>query len=463
MSALARTRKHVEAAWRSFIVDGRLPESVRPEIVRSWQRARADWHVNPELLTCPRVLDADDLRSRTVAEKAFDIVSRLVSHFADRLASDGHVVAFFDRDGVMLTIDGNHRTRGRLADVNFAPGACWAEKAAGTNGPGTALVEARAVEVFASEHFVEAWQPWSCAAVPVRFHGQVIGVIDITSPWTARNPSLLLAAEALAHAIESQLEAEAAQRQSAMLLEIVCDAARARDDLLTVLSHEVKTPLTPLRLKIQKAQRLLASAAEGIDRDLLRQALLGADRHLEELVGFVDDFIETSRLGSEPIRLAVDNVDLGATVRGVVAAHHADLERLGCAVTVAVRSEIVGCWDGARIEQAFRALFVNAMTYAPGPIEVEVAADGNRARILVCDHGPGIATADRERVFMPFERAVSCRNVAGFGLGLTAVRQLVEAHGGTVRLESTPGTGSTFVVELPLHAEERGGPHPAVP
>jgi signal transduction histidine kinase len=449
----------VEAAWRSFIADGRLPESVRPEIVRSWQRARTDWHVKPELLTCPRALDADDLRSRTAAEKAFSVASRLVSHFADRLASDGHVVAFFDSDGVMLMIDGNHRTRGRLADVNFAPGAHWAEKAAGTNGPGTALVEGRAVEVFASEHFVEAWQPWNCAGVPVRFRGQVIGAVDITSPWTARNPSLLLTAEALAQAIESQLEAEAAWRQSAMLFEIARDAARARDDLLTVLSHDVKTPLTPLRLKIQKAQRLLASAAEDIDRDLLRQALRGADRHVEALVSFVDDFIETSRLGSEPIRLAVEDVDLGAMVRGVVAAHHADLERLGCAATVAVQSEVVGRWDGPRIEQAFKALFVNAMTYAPGPIEVEVAADDIRARILVRDHGPGIAAADRERVFMPFERAVSCRSVAGFGLGLTAVRQVVEAHGGRVRLESAPGAGSTFVVELPLNGEERGGPH----
>jgi signal transduction histidine kinase len=454
MTALARTRKHVEAAWRSFIVDGRLPESVRPEILRSWQRARADWHVNPELLSCPRALDADGLRARTAAEEAFGIVSRLVSHFADRLASDGHVVACFDADGVMLTIDGNHRTRGRLADVNFAPGACWAEEAAGTNGPGTALAEAGPIEVFASEHFVEAWQPWSCASAPVRFGGHVIGAVDITSPWTARNPSLLLTAEALARGIEAQLEAEAARRESAMLLEIARDAARVRGDLLAVLSHEVKTPLTPLRMKIQKVQRLLASAVEGegIDPDQLGKELRGADRYIEALVRFVDDFVDTSRLGSEPVRLAIGPVDLGATVRGVVAAHRADLERLGCAATVAIRSEVVGHWDAARIEQAFKALLLNAMKYAPGPIEVEVAADDIRARILVRDHGPGIAAADRERVFLPFERAVSCRNVAGFGLGLTAVRQVVEAHGGTVRLESTPGSGSTFVVELPLQA-----------
>jgi signal transduction histidine kinase len=453
---LARARKRVEAAWRSFIVDGRLPGSVRPEIVRSWQRARAAWQVDPALLTCPRALNADDLRARTAAEEVFRAASRVVSHFADRLAPDGHVVAFFDRDGVMVTLDGNHRTRSRLADVNFAPGACWAEKTAGTNGPGTALVEARPMEVFASEHFVEAWQPWSCASVPVRFDGHVVGAVDITSPWTARNPSLLLTAEALALAIESQLEAAAARRQSATLLELARDSARERDDFLAVLSHEVKTPLTPLRLAIQKAQRLVAGAVDGLDPVRLDQALRHADRHIGRLVSFIDDVAETARLGDEPLRLSVGHTDLGATVRGVVARCRGELERTGCQVAVTVPSEVVGRWDAARIAHALKNLLVNAMKYAPGPIEVEVTADDVAARVVVRDHGPGIAAADRERIFLPFERAVSCRNVAGFGLGLTAVRQIVEAHGGTVRLESAPG-GSAFVVELPLrgHPQEQ--------
>jgi signal transduction histidine kinase len=450
MTALARARKRGEVAWRSFVADGRLPDSVRPEILRSWQRARADWHVDPEILECPRALDPEDVRALTSDDDAFGVVSRLVSHFADRLAPDGHVVAFLDGDGVMLALDGNHRTLSRLADVNFAPGACWAERAAGTNGPGTALVEGRPVEVFASEHFVEAWQPWSCASVPVRFDGQVIGAVDITSPWTARTPSLLLTVEALAQAIESQLQAEAVQRKNAILLEVARDAARARDELLTVLSHEVKTPLTPLRLKLQEAQRLLASTGERIEPERLARALRGADGHVDRLVSFVDDLIETSRLRVAPPQLLVERVDLGATVRRVVDRCRADLERLGCRVTVVAPSEVVGQWDATHLELALKHLLVNAMKHAPGPIEIEVEADGDRARVLVRDHGSGITAEDRERIFLPFERAVSCRNVSGLGLGLAALRQVVEAHGGAVRVEATPGGGSTFVVELPL-------------
>ncbi len=450
IAALTQTRKNIEGAWRSFVVDGRLPESVKPEIRRSWQRARADLRIDPALRTCPRAVATDDLLARAEVEQAFRIASPLVSRFAERLASDGHVVAYFDGDGVMLALDGNNRTRSRLADVNFAPGACWAESAVGTNGPGTALVEARPVEVFASEHFVEAWQPWNCASVPVRFGGRVIGVVDITSPWAARNPSLLLTAEALAQAIGSQLEADAARQESAILLQVARDALRARDDFLAVASHEIKTPLTPVRLEIQKVQRLVERAGDGVDPRELVEALRGADRHVGRVVKFVDGLLDLSRVVHDPPPLALEPTDLGAVAREVVERHRRDLERQGCHVSVSVPHEVVGHWDSARLAQACGHLLVNAMTYASGQIGVEVDAGGSRARLAVRDNGPGIAPEDQERIFLPFERAVRCRNHAGFGLGLHVVRRIVEAHGGAVRLESTVGRGSTFTIELPL-------------
>ncbi len=443
MTALSRTRKDIEAAWRSFVVDGRTPDGVRPEIRRSWLRVRAD-QVDPGLRTCPPAPDADS----AAAQEAFRLASRTVSQFGERLASGGHVVACFDSHGVMLAIHGNARTRRRLDDVNFAPGACWAERAAGTNGPGTALVEARPIEVFASEHFVEAWQPWTCASAPVRFGGRILGVVDITSPWSARDPSLLLTVEALSNAIESRLEADAAERRSALLLQVAQDALRAREDFLAAASHELKTPLTPLQLKIQKVQRLLARP--GLDPGQLADALRGADRHIGRIVKFVDDLLDLSRVSREPLPLALEPTDLEATVRAVLERHRGDLERHGCAVAVTASREVVGRWDPARVADAFAHLLVNAMKYAPGRIDVEIDARPGAAQLRVRDRGPGIAPEDLERVFLPFERAVSCRNAAGFGLGLHAVRRIAEAHGGSARVESAPGRGSTFVVELPL-------------
>jgi signal transduction histidine kinase len=453
MIELTRTRREIESAWRSFVVDGRVPASVKPEIVRSWERARAKWRVDPGLQTCPRARDADDLLARAAAEEAFRVASPLVTQFADRLAADGHVVAYFDADGVNLTVEGNHRTRGLLADVNFAPGACWAEDAAGTNGIGTALIEARPVEVFASEHFVEAWQPWTCASVPVRCRGQLLGVVDITSPWTAHNPTLLLCAESLARAIEAQLETAAVQRENAMFFRIAQQAVRAREEFLAVASHELRTPLTPLQLNIQRLQRLVRRAGTAIAPDQLANALRGADRYVRRLVEFIDDLVETSRVANHHLRLALEPTELGAIVQSVVERHQHELDLHGCDVAVTVASEVVGRWDPARIEQVVNNLVVNAVKYAPGRIEVVVDAEDDHALLSIHDEGPGIAPDDQERIFQPFERAVSYRHTSGFGLGLHVVREIVEAHGGAVHLESASGRGTTFLVELPLERD----------
>ena len=375
MDGLSRTRRHVEAAWHSFVLDGALSSDVRPEILRSWQRVRAELHVDPGLRTCPRAMEVEEALARARSVDAHRVASRLVAHFAERLAADGHVVAYFDVDGVMLSLEGNRATRGRLADVNFTPGSCWSEEAAGTNGPGTALAEARPVEVFATEHFVEAWQAWSCASVPVRVAGRTIGVVDITSPWSARNPSLLLTAEAPARAIASEVEADAARQQSAMLAQVARDALRAREEVLTVVSHELKTPLTPLRLKIEQVQRLLGRDGERVDPRQLAPLLRGTDRHLGRLVRAIDDLLDASRALHEPLHLARAPTDLARTVHGGVERRRPDLDRLGCDVRVHAAPGVVGRWDAARLALAFEQLLVNAMRYAPGQI-LEVSVHG---------------------------------------------------------------------------------------
>jgi signal transduction histidine kinase len=114
-----------------------------------------------------------------------------------------------------------------------------------------------------------------------------------------------------------------------------------------------------------------------------------------------------------------------------------------------------GVWDPGRIEQILEALVANALKYGRGqPIEITVDARGATGLLGVRDHGIGIAPEDQARIFERFERAASARHYGGLGLGLWIVRQVVEAHGGRIRVESAPGAGSSFVVELPVLAGE---------
>jgi signal transduction histidine kinase len=126
-------------------------------------------------------------------------------------------------------------------------------------------------------------------------------------------------------------------------------------------------------------------------------------------------------------------------------------------VTLTVEgTHLDGAWDRLRLEQVVANLVTNAIKYGGGtPVRALVRPNGERVQIVVEDRGPGIADADRERIFGRFERAASIRHFGGLGLGLYISRQIAIAHGGDVRVESNPGGGSRFIVEVPRTTTER--------
>jgi signal transduction histidine kinase len=229
------------------------------------------------------------------------------------------------------------------------------------------------------------------------------------------------------------------------------EAIRVRDEFLAVASHELKTPLTPLRIRIQTLERLVARGElERVPQDKLLQLFRGAEGQVLRLVALVDDLLDVTRITTKRLRLRPEPMDLAASAREVVERHGAEAVESGCTVHVHARGPVLGTWDRLRVEQVITNLLTNALKYAPGS-SVDVWVDGNqgRASLVLHDEGPGIAPADQERIFRPFERAVRFLEVSGFGLGLFIVQQIAEAHGGSVKLESAPSRGTTFTVELP--------------
>jgi len=239
--------------------------------------------------------------------------------------------------------------------------------------------------------------------------------------------------------------------ENAALYQQAEEAIRVRDEFLAVASHELKTPLTPLRIRIQTLERLVARGElERVPQDKLLQLFDGAEGQVLRLVGLVDDLLDVTRITTRRLRLRPEPMDLVASVREVVDRHGSEAEASGCAVRVHAGGPVTGTWDRLRVEQVFTNLLTNALKYAPGTnVDVSVEAHPARASLVVHDEGPGIAPADQERIFRPFERAVRFLEVSGFGLGLFIVRQIAEAHGGSVRLDSAAGRGTTFTVDLP--------------
>jgi transcriptional regulator of acetoin/glycerol metabolism len=228
-------RRATDLAWRRFIVDGLEPNGVGSEIARSWQRARAELGIDPEMKHLTRLLSPDALRRRCEEDDVLHLALPILSDFAGRLGLEDHVLTYFDSEGWLLSIVGEPGVVEAVSVIDFRPGANWAEASAGTNGPGTALAEGRAVEVFASEHFVAAWQPWSCAAAPVMAPGSAapVGVVDVTGPWESRRRHGLVTAQAIARAIQERLRAACSVRDE--VIRYAFRAAHASGDALVAV------------------------------------------------------------------------------------------------------------------------------------------------------------------------------------------------------------------------------------
>jgi signal transduction histidine kinase len=224
------------------------------------------------------------------------------------------------------------------------------------------------------------------------------------------------------------------------------EAVRLRDEFLSIASHELRTPIHSLQLVVQGLTRGIVPPTP--ERTL--RAFAMAERQIQRLTRLIDELLEVSRIQAGHLTLQLEQVDLMAVVGDVVQQFETELAKAHCSLSVRTGPAVVGCWDRGKLEQVVANLLSNAIKFGAGkPIEVTVEAATPRiARLVVTDHGIGIPPERLSTIFGRFERAVSAREYGGLGLGLYIVRSIVEALGGSVKVTSTPGAGSTFTVEL---------------
>lgn len=222
-------------------------------------------------------------------------------------------------------------------------------------------------------------------------------------------------------------------------------AVQMRDDFLSIASHELYTPIAGLKLVLQ-----------GIMRDTTglpprgQKLLVLAERQCQRIVRLIEDLLNVTRIQAGKLALSVEELDLRALSREVVDRFEAELKQAGSSVVWRAEAPVVGTWDRARMDQVVTNLMLNAIKYGAGkPIEIHLAADDERARLVVADNGIGIEPSRLPYIFERFERGVSAQHYGGLGLGLYISRQIVVAHGGSIGVESELGVGTTFIVELP--------------
>jgi PAS domain S-box-containing protein len=231
-------------------------------------------------------------------------------------------------------------------------------------------------------------------------------------------------------------------------------AIQARDEFLSIASHELKPPLTSLSLQLQMLHRSVQLGDKGLTTEKLEKSLALCERQSRRLADLLDELLDLTRIRLGRLRLVYEEVNLSQLASEMLEQIKAEFNEGERIVTIDAAPEAVGLWDRSRIEQVAINLFSNAFKYGEGrPIQISVRKNTETQKLYleVRDQGMGIAPQLQEKIFERFERAIGFANISGLGLGLYITRQIVEAHGGTIHVQSSPGQGSTFTVELPKY------------
>jgi signal transduction histidine kinase len=217
-----------------------------------------------------------------------------------------------------------------------------------------------------------------------------------------------------------------------------------RERLISIAAHELRNPLCSVRFCLQTLERNGGGLAPQAVRML--EIMSRGERKIARLI---DDLLDLGRIRTGQLALDLSPVDLCDVIRDVCSLTESQTADTGSKLN----GPVVGRWDRGRLDQVVSNLLANAVKYGQGrPVMIRAGSDPQRgvAWMAVSDQGVGIEPHLRESIFEPFKRGTLIGQRDGLGLGLFIVRGIVEQLGGAVRVDSLPGSGATFVVELPL-------------
>jgi signal transduction histidine kinase len=285
---------------------------------------------------------------------------------------------------------------------------------------------------------------------------ELVSTLTELIPWLILGGGLAIAS-ALALVLELSRRrrlAEAAQASLAEQNAHLRELDRLKDELVATVSHELRTPLTSILGYLE----LVREEPDGLSEEQ-KSFLEVVERNARRLLNLVSDLLFVARIDAGRLELEATDVELGAIAAECVDAQRVRAEHAGVALSLEIdddASPIRG--DRARLTQLVDNLLSNAIKFTPrgGHVDVRVTGQEETVALEVADTGMGISEDDQKRLYERFFRAKAAGEAAiqGTGLGLTIAKAIVDAHHGTISLESAEGQGTTFRVLLPVASEE---------
>ncbi len=247
-----------------------------------------------------------------------------------------------------------------------------------------------------------------------------------------------------------------ARKQIEQLVKTLSESVRARDEFMSIASHELRTPVFSLNLQIEILARQIAKGIPAaFDPENVGNFVDTCGRQVSSLINLIDDMLDVSRIATGQLSMQPEVCDFSKIVGKAVGSLRQLYQASGVQISYTANENTTVNGDCERLNQVVLNLLTNALKYGSSkPVSVALRRDAGNAILEVSDNGMGISAENTQRIFERFERGISSNNISGLGLGLFISRRIVEAHGGTISVQSTEGRGSTFVVHIPLYTEE---------
>lgn len=225
----------------------------------------------------------------------------------------------------------------------------------------------------------------------------------------------------------------------------------ARDEFISIASHEFKTPITALKLRLALTKRKIDMVKKvGPTPDEMIECIRTADQQADRLTNLVDELLDMTRIQRGKFQFNFDRMEVCSLIDEVVGRFQEEMKRAGNTLDFDGRGEIFVRWHRSRIDQVLSNLISNSIKYAPGSkICIKPSIDGENIKIEYSDNGPGIPKGKQDKIFNRFEGGSSSKRVEGLGLGLYIVREIIRGHRGSITVESSEGKGTKFNILIP--------------
>ncbi|OQW54416.1 MAG: hypothetical protein A4S09_05935 [Proteobacteria bacterium SG_bin7] len=239
------------------------------------------------------------------------------------------------------------------------------------------------------------------------------------------------------------------------------DVIRERDFFISVASHELKTPLTSLKLRIQLLDMLLKEPGGIQDQEEeIHKSVSVCSRQVDKLASMCNDLLDLAKIQSRKMEISFRTFKLRSLLVDILERMEGEVKSAAITVTLNISEVLEVRWDMARIEQVFVNLISNVLKYAPGKtLEIKCDTAEEFVKLEFVDSGPGITEENQKRLFNPFSRCAS-KYSTGLGLGLFICKGIIEQHRGKISVQSRVNEGTKFILELPrvLDSSMRGKP-----